>query len=145
MTRSGHCFVLSDLTSLSVSLIWPGSTPLPVHVRVHVCKLAVSPWSNGEVKHSTFSCFPLRTLRRCRMRDVFDSKLRCNVIQFFTSSFLHLHVEALTKQPHFCDYIFMLWCDLHVFFLQNIIYFYYMLTFISSVFKSRRDCCFTSQ
>lgn len=32
-TRSGHCSVLSDLTSLSVSLIWPKSTPLPVHVR----------------------------------------------------------------------------------------------------------------
>lgn len=36
VTRSGHCSVLSDLTSLSVSLIWPETTPLPVHVRMHV-------------------------------------------------------------------------------------------------------------
>lgn len=50
VTRSGHCSALSDSTSLSVSLIWPETTPLPVRARVHVCNLAVSPRSSRKAE-----------------------------------------------------------------------------------------------
>lgn len=50
VTRSGHCSALSDLTSLSVSLVWPETTPLPVHARMHVWNLAVSPRSHRKAE-----------------------------------------------------------------------------------------------
>lgn len=89
VTRSGHCSALSDLTSLSVSVIWPETTPLPVHVRMHVWKLAVSPRSNRKaetLQNTQLSAVsPLWTLlRRRRVRDVFHCKLQFNVVKFFT-------------------------------------------------------------